>query len=264
MALTIDSDASLHVHLLEVLQNATQASFTSSNILAIPHLESKTERECILIRKRILSYLDIGDLNRAVHASPLLLQAFRPRRKQLLLCALFNTLGTTVLEAFAVYRTTSLESQASCDEEKVVSFLQALEQHRRRPSLTFELCTFFSEDDLVQMATFHNKVVRPHVQHLMSLETDSSNAGEPFPDERAALVRLSFYRKILHDALGLLQGQSTDLPSVVAGCGALGGDLGTGISPNQALPQQLRHMSDDASPMTLITSRAIGRSRNML
>ncbi|PTB76414.1 hypothetical protein M440DRAFT_1315240, partial [Trichoderma longibrachiatum ATCC 18648] len=165
---SIESDTSLHFHLQGILQTATKKPLTSSNMLAIPLLEGKREQACIPIRQRILSYLDIGDLNRAIHASPLLLQAFRFTRKQLLLCTLFNPLGTTILEAFAVYRTMSIGFQASRTEEKVSLFLQALEKHRPRPTLMFELCGFFSEDDLVQMATFHNRVVRPLTQLLVS------------------------------------------------------------------------------------------------
>jgi hypothetical protein len=230
MALSIASDGSLRLHLQGVLQDATEASLTSSKMLAIPQLESHREQECIIIRQRILSYLDIGDLNRAIQASPLFLQAFRPQRKQLLLCALFNTLGMTILEAFAVHRATSLDFQASRSKEKVALFLESLRKHKQKPNLTLELCTFFSEDDLVQMATFHNKVVWPHVQRIMSEETEFCTAKRPDSGMSPALVRLSLYLYVLHAALGLQQGQSSDLTFGVAGCGMLSGDLSTGLS----------------------------------
>lgn len=170
-------------------------------MLAIPLLEGKREQACIPIRQRILSYLDIGDLNRAIHASPLLLQAFRFTRKQLLLCTLFNPLGTTILEAFAVYRTMSIGFQASRTEEKVSLFLQALEKHRPRPTLMFELCGFFSEDDLVQMATFHNRVVRPLTQLLVSsVKYDLDGKGSAC-DAKTAHLELAFYRNQLDDNL---------------------------------------------------------------
>ncbi|KAL6872856.1 hypothetical protein J3F83DRAFT_772091 [Trichoderma novae-zelandiae] len=210
MAVTMDSEASLHVHLLELLQNATRRSNTSPNLLARPQLESKAEQECVRIRQRILSYLDNGDLNRAIHASPLLFQAFRPKRKQLLLSTLFNTLGPAILEAFAVHRTASVDFQASRAGEKVAAlFLRALEQHRQRPSLLFELCTFFSEDDLVQIAAFHSKVVLPFALSLMSSMGGGSGMHEPVSDAEVARFQLVFYRDRLDSNLfGKVQSQA--------------------------------------------------------
>ncbi|PTB66790.1 hypothetical protein BBK36DRAFT_1117184, partial [Trichoderma citrinoviride] len=241
MAVAIDSDVSLHLHLRGVLHNATKAPVTS-NVLARPHIESKTERECVLIRQRILSYLDIGDLNRAIRASPLLFQAFKAERKQLLLSTLFNTLGTTILEAFAVHRVSSIDFIASRSKNNDALFLRALEEHRQKQSLLFELCTFLSEDDLVQMATFHRKVVWPHAQRIVSLEAGYCEAHDVFYEEIMAFVRLSFYLDVLHAALGLLQGQSSDLMPVIAGCGTLGGALSGEIRMDErASPISLRH-----------------------
>ncbi|KAL7792051.1 hypothetical protein V8C37DRAFT_402687 [Trichoderma ceciliae] len=153
------------------------------------------------VRQRIMTYLTLEELGRTIRASRVLLQEFRSNRRDLLLPALKNTLGPYILEAFAVNRTGNTSFQISRSNGKVTEFLKSFSQHRE-PGELIELCKLISEDDCVDMATFHNHVVQPLVQQYVrtaSETLDNVNMTDylwaaPISDVERARLHRGFYR----------------------------------------------------------------------
>ena len=116
------------------------------------------------LRIQILSYLDMNDLRAAVHASPVLHRYYVLDRRRLLRHALRSTLGSTLVDAYAVREATcfaerhkELQQQHRVDRD-IESILGKYVDHRADVDGVLEQCNV---EALIDMASFYLAVVQP-------------------------------------------------------------------------------------------------------
>ena len=114
---------------------------------------------------QILSQLDLNGLRAAVHASPVLHGYYLLDRQRLLGRALRSTLGSTLVDAYAVREATCFaerhkELQPHRVDKDIESVLGKYSDHRSDVDGVLEQCNV---EDLVDMASFYLAVVQPLV-----------------------------------------------------------------------------------------------------
>ncbi|KAK4237487.1 hypothetical protein C8A03DRAFT_44656 [Achaetomium macrosporum] len=131
--------------------HATQATPTASLLETLPSE----------LRRQVLSHIsDLDDLRALMFASPVFYQQYRLDRKHVLSQVLISTLGSLLVDAYAVQRSATLYSPPRpLPLDTMREFIQNYTSLRFAvPELVLEDCTLA---DLVDMAAFHRSVARP-------------------------------------------------------------------------------------------------------
>lgn len=153
------------------------------------------------VRQHLMTYFTLKDLARIIHVSPVFWQDFCSKRRDLLLRALKNTLGPYVTDAYAVHQTSSASFQLSRTTGTVTDFLGWFKAVRE-PRELIELCKEISEEDCLNMASFHNRVVQPLIERYVANASRTlddlkvTNFMESAPLSGVEMARLyrGFYR----------------------------------------------------------------------
>ncbi|KAM5344033.1 hypothetical protein ACJ41O_012570 [Fusarium nematophilum] len=116
------------------------------------------------VRRHLLSLLDLPRLKALVRASPTFHQQYLFDRKYLLCRSLEETLGSVVIDAYAVH----LYKSQSSDKR------QFLEQHATRASRrSLTLMGSLTQDEASSMVVFHTNYVTPIMEHFAGWMLDN-------------------------------------------------------------------------------------------
>lgn len=188
----------------------SQAIVASRSSLPDPVLEdSQTKLDCEYpsfnasledlppeIQRQLLSILNLEDLRALVFTSPIIHQQYLQDRRYLLCKCLGTTLGGAVVDAYAVYQSSSADFSSSRTRETVVQFLNSY-QDRHSATQYLNLAKILTEDEAVSMVVFFSSIVKPLAQHYsawalanLSSETGDSLSHEPLTEtEEQRLIR---------------------------------------------------------------------------
>lgn len=151
------------------------------------------------IRRLLISNLNLDSLRSLVHASPAFHQQYRLNRRFMLRACLEMELQQASVDAYAVHRSSSKTFSLTRSKDNVASLLCSYDE-RRSYSQTVLSKDIHTEDEAVDMASFHRTVVRPIARHYVkwALEQLASHVGTSGPSmctptEKTRLTR-ALYR----------------------------------------------------------------------